>query len=71
MKRTRQDYTAGCIVLCNYLDGAVADYENGNTDEKDFIHQCISALKLLGDLSWEEYYDRMRTAETKRLEINL
>lgn len=69
--RTRQEYTGGCIVLCNHLDGAVADYENGNTDEKDFIYQCIASLKLLGDPSWKGYYHRMITAETKRLEVNL
>ena len=52
-----------CIVLCNYLDGAVADYENGNTEAKDFIMECITALKLLGDPDWHKYKDRMLNKE--------
>lgn len=60
--------TGACIVLCNYLDGAVADYEEDNTEAIDMILDCINALKLLRDPDWKKYYDRIKTVETKRKE---
>ena len=52
-----------CIVLCNYLDGAVADYENGDVDNILLIEDCIATLKMLGDVSWLHYSKRMDKAE--------
>lgn len=60
-----------CIVLCNHLDGAVADFENQNTVAFDFIVDCIAALKQLGDPSWKGYYDRvMKTLDKLEGEEN-
>ena len=53
-------YLAGaCIVLCNHLDGAVADFETHTTVAFEFIVDCIAALKQLRDPSWKGYYDRV------------
>lgn len=60
-----------CIVLCNHLDGAVADFEMHTTVAFDFIVDCIAALKQLGDPSWKKYYDRvMRVLDELETEEN-
>ena len=55
----------GCIVLCNHLDGAVADYEQGSVDNVMFLISCIYCLKLLGDPTWEYYYKRVEAVKRK------
>ena len=63
-----KDLTGAKLVLCNYLDGAVADLENNNIDEQayTFIKDCIEALKILGDYSYKNYLERFNKAIKKR-----
>ena len=61
-------YVAPCIVLCNYLDGAVHDYEVGEVDNVNFILECIEGLKLLGDFSAFEYEERVKKVMEERNE---
>ena len=42
----------GAIVLMeNYLDGAVADYENGDIENTSIIDSCIETIKLIYSLT--------------------
>jgi len=57
-------YNGAVLVLENYLDGAVADFESGNIDFENMyaITNCISAIKLLGSVDYLFYRDRMKEA---------
>ena len=54
----KKDCTAACIVLCNYLDGAVDDLEQGNIMNAEFVYEVIIGLKMLGDSSYVNYLNR-------------
>lgn len=41
------NYTGACYVLENYLDGALADYEDGQVENGLIIEESINALELL------------------------
>lgn len=41
------DFTGAEIVLENYLDGALADYEKGDVKNDSIIVSCINTLKLI------------------------
>lgn len=59
--------TGAMIVLCNFLDGAVADYEEGWLENLSLIEDCINTLKLLGDFTgYQEYKERITKAKEKR-----
>lgn len=50
-------------VLCNYLEGAVSDYEEGTVDNIELIYSCINTLYLIGDYgSGENFEKRMSNA---------
>ena len=53
------------VVLCNFLDGAIADYEEGMIDNTLLIEDCIATLEMLGDLDYEKYQYRYKTAKDK------
>lgn len=55
-------FTGACVVLCNYLDGALYDLENKTTFATDFIYECIMGLKQLGDYNWTDYLERYKLA---------
>lgn len=57
-------YNGAVLVLENYLDGAVADFEQGNIDFDNMcaITNCISAIRLLGSADYYFYRDRMKEA---------
>ena len=57
LKLTRRDYTGALIVLENFLDGALADYENGMIDNDALIEDCIEAIYQLGGYN-DEYKKR-------------
>ena len=61
-------YQGACVVLCNYLDGAVADYEEGNVNNVNLILSAIAGLKKLGDPTWDDYYNRVLNAAMKMKE---
>lgn len=41
------DFTGAEIIMENYLDGALADYENGDVENGSLIESCIKTLKLI------------------------
>lgn len=41
------NFTGAEIVLENYLDGALADYENGDVENYSIIEDCIFTLKFI------------------------
>jgi len=70
-----EDYRGALCVLENYLDGAVADYEQGQV-ENDYLIECsIKTIKLIYSLCnpWLllgglEYEERMKKAKEKQKE---
>lgn len=60
------NYKGASIILENYLDGAIADYENGDVENDDVIMSSIFALSELGDSSWIHYYNRMNKIKNLR-----
>lgn len=55
-------FISGIVVIENYLDGAVHDYEEGRVKNGEFIESCILSLKKLGGCCWYDYYVRMKQA---------
>ena len=56
------DFTGAKVVLTNYLDGALADFEDNQTDAEKCIEDCISALELMSDsIFGVSVYDEYRT----------
>ena len=49
------NYFGAICVLENYLDGALADYEDGQVENDYLIEQSINALELMG-ISMFGYY---------------
>ena len=47
MKIDRNKINGAITVLENYLDGALSDLEQGNTDAIDMIEDCVYVHKLL------------------------
>ena len=41
------DYNGAICVMENYLDGALADYEQGQVDNDYLIVCCINTIKLI------------------------
>lgn len=73
MKINLEDYNGAIVVLENYLDGAVADYEDNAVDNDTLIWDSIRTIKLLYSLSnpilllgGNEYEERMNIAKEKR-----
>ena len=70
------DFTGAIIVLENYLEGAIADYERDMVENDTLIASCIETLKLIyantqplllyGEVS--DYEQRYLTAKEKRNE---
>ena len=63
------DYTGAIMILENYLDGAVADYENGDIENDYLIQSSIDTIKLIYSLTSPllllrgiEYEERMDKA---------
>lgn len=42
-------YTGALVILEDYLDNALYDYENGNTFNTTLIEDCINAWEELSD----------------------
>ena len=59
------NYKGASIILENYLDGAIADYENGDVENDEVIMSSIFALSELGDSSWIHYYNKMNEIKNK------
>lgn len=66
-KYDMDDFAGAIVVLENYLDGAVADYEDGQIENDYIIHSCINTLKLIYAntkpillLFGNEYEERMK-----------
>ena len=67
------DYRGAMCVLENYLEGAIADYENGDVENDYLIDSCIKTMKLIysntlplllyGEVS--DYEQRYLTAKEK------
>ena len=74
MKKTRTfettNYWGAMAILTNYLDGAIADYENGSVDNDLLIEHSINALELLEATilggSAQEYRKRLNKAREQR-----
>ena len=69
-KKQYQDFTGAIIVMENFLDGALYDYEDGLIDNTILIEGCINALEVLGDYSAFEYRQRFESAKELRGENN-
>ena len=70
-----EDYSGALCVLENYLDGAVADYEQGQVENIYLIECSINVIKLIYSLCnpWLllgglEYEERMNKAKEKQKE---
>lgn len=68
-----EDYRGAIVVLENYLDGAVSDYECGTVDNDSLIWDSIRTIKLLYSLAnpilllgGNEYEERMLKAKSNR-----
>ena len=66
----KENYIGAIVVLENFLDGAVADYESGNVEDNETIWSCINAIKKLGGRWYYEYEERMIKAEELRNDQN-
>ena len=74
MKKTRTfettNYWGAMAILTNYLDGAIADYENGSVDNDLLIEHSINALELLEATilggSAQEYRKQLNKAREQR-----
>lgn len=64
--RMKDEHIGAVVVLEDYLDGAVHDYEEGRIEEDYVIMSCISALRLMNDSEWLDYYLRMEKAKERR-----
>ena len=42
-----EKFTGAEIVMENYLDGALEDYENGDVENTSIIESCIYTLKFI------------------------
>lgn len=42
-----EDFNGAICVMENYLDGALADYENGQVENDYLIVSCINAMELI------------------------
>ena len=51
-------------VLCNFLDGAIYDYEEGCIDNTALIEDCIEALYKIGGCI-RDYKERFEKAKKK------
>ena len=68
------DFNGAIAVLENYLDGAVADYEDEQVEHSDIIDSCIETILTIYGLCnpWlllggNEYEERMRKAKEERI----
>ena len=58
---------APCVILANYIEGALSGYENGQPESEQFIYECIEALNVLGDkASYNEYLKRYKEAKERK-----
>ena len=65
-------YYAAIAVLENYLDGALADMQDGKVDNKEFIESCVEAHKLLTEnYLCDTYEKKFRELANKNLEIEI
>ncbi len=69
-KLKTENYLGAIAVLENYLDGAIADYENGDVENDSLIQDSIETIKLIYALtnpillySVKEYEERMKKAK--------
>ena len=76
VKRTfdTDNYGGACVVLTNYLDGALADLEAGTTEAFDIIEDCINALELMsisffGVGVYEEYREKFEEIKKNQKEV--
>lgn len=68
--RVKDEHIGAIIVLENYLDGAMADYEDGQVENTMIIESCIDVLRLLHDKDWMEYQERFSNVKLKNKEAN-
>ena len=68
------DYFGAVAVMENFLDGAVADYEQGDVENTALIEGCINAIKLIYAmcnpwllLGGNEYEKRMNDAKARQV----
>jgi hypothetical protein len=69
------DYAGAIDVMENYLDGALADFENGQVENTHLIEGCINAMKLIYSLAnpWlllgsvKDYEERFENAKTRQV----
>lgn len=68
-----EDYRGAIVILENYLDGAVSDYEYDTVDNDSLIWDSIRTIKLLYSLvnpilllGGNEYEERMLKAKSNR-----
>lgn len=70
-------FTGAEVVIENYLDGALADYENGDVENTSIIESCIYTLKfiyantqpilLMGSIrEYEERFERAKELKNDR-----
>lgn len=62
----RKQYYGAIAVLENFLDGAIADWENGAVTNKFLIKNCIEAIITLNpiqEIDYREVLDRLEKEE--------
>ena len=65
-KVTQKDCEGAKIILINFLDGAIADFEENMIDNDFLINGCINTLYILGDTAEaDDYEKRMNKARAK------
>lgn len=60
-----KDYSGAICVLENFLEGALADYEEGDVDNVMLIENCIEAIYELGGYSgdYQKQYMKAKYGE--------
>ena len=74
-KLNYEDYTGAVVVMENYMDGALADFENGDVEDPYFIECCINTIKLIYSLvepllllsNIREYEERLNNAKARQI----
>lgn len=68
-----EDYNGAICVMENYLDGALADYENGDVENDYLIDSCIKTIELIYAntnpillYASRDYRERFEKAKAKR-----
>lgn len=70
-----EDYAGAIDVMENYLDGALADFENGDVENTYLMECCINTIKLIYSLtepfllygSVNDYEERLKDAKARQI----